>query len=61
MRAEELAPESVRTHIAVRECIRELVLIAGRNAPAELLELAERADALSYRGWNTRCLNLPGT
>ncbi|MGW2783306.1 helix-turn-helix domain-containing protein [Streptomyces populi] len=47
LRAEELAPESVRTHIAVRECIRELVLIAGRSAPAELLELAERADALS--------------
>lgn len=47
LRAEELAPESVRTHVAARECIRELVLIAGRSAPPELLALAERADALA--------------
>ncbi|MER5350110.1 helix-turn-helix transcriptional regulator [Kitasatospora sp. NPDC002551] len=44
--AEELAPETVRTHVAARATIRELVLIAGRSAPGELLRLAERADAV---------------
>ena len=43
LRAEELAPETVRTHVAARASIRELVLIAGRSAPKELLDLAERA------------------
>ncbi len=46
LRAEELAPETVRTHTAARATIRELVLIAGRSAPAELLRLAERANSL---------------
>ncbi|NGN63156.1 helix-turn-helix transcriptional regulator [Streptomyces sp. A7024] len=45
LRAEELAPETVRSHVAARAAIRELVLIAGRSAPPELLDLAERADA----------------
>ncbi|MDT0268318.1 helix-turn-helix transcriptional regulator [Streptomyces sp. DSM 44915] len=45
LKAEELAPETVRSHVAARASIRELVLIAGRTAPAELLSLAERADA----------------
>ncbi|MCF2533705.1 helix-turn-helix domain-containing protein [Yinghuangia soli] len=44
LRAEELAPETVRTHVAARATIRELVLIAGRAAPPELLGLAERAN-----------------
>jgi transcriptional regulator with XRE-family HTH domain len=44
LRAEELAPETVRTHIAARATIRELVLIAGRTASPELLGLAERAN-----------------
>ncbi|MGC0416325.1 helix-turn-helix domain-containing protein [Embleya sp. AB8] len=46
LRAEELAPETVRSHVAARGAIHELTLIAGRSAPAELLALAERAAAL---------------
>lgn len=46
LRAEELAPETIRTHVAARESIRELVLISGRSASPELLGLAERANAL---------------
>ncbi|GAA0574393.1 hypothetical protein GCM10010390_91720 [Streptomyces mordarskii] len=46
LRAEVIAPETVQTHQAARATIHELVLIAGANAPRELLELAERADAL---------------
>ncbi|MDH2393389.1 helix-turn-helix domain-containing protein [Streptomyces sp. HNM0663] len=45
LRAEELAPEMLRSHTAARAAIRELVLISGESASAELLELAERADA----------------
>lgn len=46
LRAERVAPETIQTHQAARATIRELVLVAGANAPRELLELAERADAL---------------
>lgn len=46
LRAEAIAPEIIQTHQAARAAIRELVLVAGPNAPRELLELAERADAL---------------
>ncbi|MFE2872067.1 helix-turn-helix domain-containing protein [Embleya sp. NPDC059259] len=46
LRAEALAPETVRSHIAARGAIRELVLIAGRSAPTELLALAERSAAM---------------
>ncbi|MFD5065270.1 helix-turn-helix domain-containing protein [Streptomyces sp. NPDC058394] len=46
LRAEAIAPEIIQTHQAARAAIRELVLVAGRNASRELLELAERADAL---------------
>lgn len=46
LRAENLIPETVRTHMAAREAIRELVLVAGANATPELLALAERASAL---------------
>ncbi|MEV4611679.1 helix-turn-helix transcriptional regulator [Kitasatospora sp. NPDC049258] len=45
LRAEELAPETLRTHVAARATIRELALVAGRGAPPELLELADRANA----------------
>ncbi len=45
LRAEELAPESIRTHVAARATIRELILIAGRSAPSELVKLAKRANA----------------
>jgi transcriptional regulator with XRE-family HTH domain len=44
--AEAIAPEIIQTHQAARAAIRELVLVAGPNASRELLELAERADAL---------------
>lgn len=44
--AEAITPEVVLTHQAARAAIRELVLVAGVNASHELLELAERADAL---------------
>ncbi|MFF8910619.1 helix-turn-helix domain-containing protein [Streptomyces olivaceoviridis] len=46
LRAEELTPETVRTHVAARKAIRELVLVEGASAPPELTDLAERADAL---------------
>ncbi|WP_084701110.1 helix-turn-helix domain-containing protein [Streptacidiphilus anmyonensis] len=46
LRAEAVAPELIQTHQAARATIHELVLIAGPNAPRELLDLAERADAL---------------
>ncbi|MFI9772448.1 helix-turn-helix domain-containing protein [Streptomyces sp. NPDC052415] len=46
LRAEKLVPETVRTHVAARNAIRELVLITGVGAPPELMALAERADAL---------------
>lgn len=46
LRAEELAPEMVRNHVAAREAVGELVLMAGRTASDELRALAGRADAL---------------
>ncbi|MFI8083693.1 helix-turn-helix domain-containing protein [Kitasatospora sp. NPDC086009] len=45
LRAEELAPENVRAHVAARETIRELILVAGRSAPPELVKLAKRTNA----------------
>ncbi|MCX5376035.1 helix-turn-helix domain-containing protein [Streptomyces sp. NBC_00091] len=46
LRAEELAPEMIRTHLAARTVIRDLVLSAGRTASDELRALAERTDSL---------------
>lgn len=46
LRAEELVPETVRTHVAARKAIRELVLLEGASTPPELMALAERSDAL---------------
>ncbi|MFE2204181.1 helix-turn-helix domain-containing protein [Streptomyces rubiginosohelvolus] len=43
--AEELSPDLIHTHVAARDTIRELLLFAGRTAPPELKELADRADA----------------
>ncbi|MBF9066764.1 helix-turn-helix domain-containing protein [Streptacidiphilus fuscans] len=45
LKAEELAPEMISSHIASRDTIRELMLVAGRSASPELRGLAERADA----------------
>lgn len=47
LRAEELAPQTVRTHKAARDAIRELVLIYGAKPPADLMDLARRADAMA--------------
>ncbi|GHI06743.1 transcriptional regulator [Streptomyces cellostaticus] len=46
LRAEEIAPDLVRSHIAARGAIRELMLMGGRSASPELRGLAERADAM---------------
>lgn len=46
LRAEELMPETVRTHVAARKAIRDLVRLQGAGASPELMALAERADAL---------------
>ncbi|ARX81813.1 transcriptional regulator [Streptomyces alboflavus] len=46
LKAEDMAPEMIRTHIAARQVIRELMLVAGRAASDELRALAERTDAL---------------
>ncbi|MGA4960263.1 helix-turn-helix domain-containing protein [Streptomyces lavendulocolor] len=46
LRAEKLIPETVRTHVAARKAIRELVLLEGASTPPELMALAERADAM---------------
>ncbi|WP_432105890.1 helix-turn-helix domain-containing protein [Streptomyces sp. bgisy091] len=47
LKAEEIAPELIRTHHAARSAIRELVLVAGDHATRDLLDLADRADALA--------------
>ncbi|WP_405448738.1 helix-turn-helix transcriptional regulator [Streptomyces achromogenes] len=46
LKAEEIAPDLIRTHIAARAAIRELMLMAGRSASSELRGLAERTDAM---------------
>jgi hypothetical protein len=45
LEAEHLAPELIYTHVAARNAIRELLLLAGRSASPELRALADRADA----------------
>jgi transcriptional regulator with XRE-family HTH domain len=44
--AEEVAPEQVRGHEVVRETVRDLLQLAGRNAPDELRGLAHRTAAV---------------
>lgn len=46
LRAEELSPETVRTHAAVRAAVKELVLVSGPNVPTELMGLADRTGAM---------------
>lgn len=46
LRAEELSPETVQTHTAVREAVKELVLVSGPNVPSELMGLADRTNAM---------------
>ncbi|NBE51705.1 helix-turn-helix domain-containing protein [Streptomyces sp. YC537] len=47
LRAEELSPEMVQSHVAARAAVRDLMLVAGRSAPVELKRLAERTDAMA--------------
>ncbi|NJQ04535.1 helix-turn-helix domain-containing protein [Streptomyces lonarensis] len=44
--AEEATPDLIHTHVAARNAIRELVLISGSKASPDLLQLAERSDAM---------------
>jgi transcriptional regulator with XRE-family HTH domain len=46
LRAEEMSPETVRTHAAVRQAVKELVLLAGPNVRRDLMGLAERTSAM---------------
>jgi Flp pilus assembly protein TadD len=46
LRAEELSPETVQTHTAVRAAVKELVLVSGPNVPSELMGLADRTNAM---------------
>lgn len=46
LRAEAVSPETVRTHTAVRQAVKELVLLAGPNAQPDLMALAERTSAM---------------
>lgn len=46
LQAEATAPDMVRTHIAARGAISELVVMAGRSVSPELRGLAERSDAM---------------
>jgi transcriptional regulator with XRE-family HTH domain len=46
LRAEELSPETVRTHTAVRAAVKELVLVSGSNVSPELMGLADRTSAM---------------
>jgi transcriptional regulator with XRE-family HTH domain len=43
--AERVAPEQVRTHHLARDTIRDVLHLAGRRAPDELVQLARRAAA----------------
>ena len=46
LRAEQLSPETVQNHTAVRAAVKELVLVAGPNAPQDLMGLADRTNAM---------------
>lgn len=45
LRADELAPEQLRTHQLARDLIRDLLATTGRRPPAELVELSKRCAA----------------
>lgn len=46
LRAEEITPEVVQNHEAVRKAVRELMLVEGSKASPELKGLAERTGAM---------------
>ncbi|MFI7585926.1 helix-turn-helix domain-containing protein [Spongisporangium articulatum] len=46
LQAEAQAPEQTYTHVLARQLIRDLLALAGRRAPEELVELARRSAAL---------------
>lgn len=45
LEAERQAPEQVQTHLLARETVKDLLSLAGRRAPPELLSLARRIGA----------------
>lgn len=45
LQAEQVAPEQVRTHVFAREVARDLLVLAGRRPPAELVEFVGRLGA----------------
>lgn len=46
LRAEEVSPETVQNHAAVRAAVKELVLVSGPNVPPNLMGLADRTNAM---------------
>jgi hypothetical protein len=44
--AEQHAAEQVHTHALARQLVRDLIALAGRRAPEELLALARRSATL---------------
>jgi hypothetical protein len=46
LEAEKHAPEQVHTHALARQLVRELVTLAGRRAPEDLMALAQRSAAM---------------
>ena len=46
LRAEQVSPEVVHNHTAVRAAVKELVLVSGPNVPRNLTDLATRTNAM---------------
>lgn len=46
LEAERKAPEQVHTHALARQLVRDLVTLAGRRAPEDLIDLARRSAAM---------------
>lgn len=46
LRAERLSPEMVRNHAAVRAAVKEMVLVSGSNVRKDLMDLADRTNAM---------------
>ncbi|MFD7995484.1 helix-turn-helix domain-containing protein [Streptomyces mexicanus] len=46
LRAERLSPDLVQNHAAVRAAVKEMVLVSGPNVPTDLMDLADRTNAM---------------
>lgn len=46
LRAEEISPQTIRNHAAVRQAVKELYALAGPSRTDELIGLADRTGAL---------------